>query len=37
MKQMRNNEPSWMDSYVDGLRAMEGNAWAHIHINQDTF
>jgi hypothetical protein len=26
MKQMRNNEPSWMDSYVDGLRAMEGNA-----------
>lgn len=26
MKQMRNNEPSWMDSYVDGLRAMEGKA-----------
>jgi hypothetical protein len=26
-----------MDSYVEDLKAMEGNAWAHTHINLDTY
>jgi hypothetical protein len=26
-----------MDSYVKDLKAMEGNAWAHTHINLDTY
>jgi hypothetical protein len=26
-----------MDDYVKEIEAMEGNAWAHTHINLDTY
>jgi hypothetical protein len=26
-----------MDNYVKEIEAMEGNAWAHKHINLDTY